>query len=166
MRHRILSMVILSAWVLCFVGCSPSEETVSGEAVRAPEEFKKTDDTQTVVPSTDQPTDSVATQQGKVPARESESRDLPPPVRSDLPKKGAVMWSVQIGAFRAESGADQLFTDARTKFSVPVYKDYDSVSGLFKITVGSFQTREQAARFKEEVIQRGYPDAFIVEVYR
>jgi cell division septation protein DedD len=76
------------------------------------------------------------------------------------------MWSVQIGAFKAEAGATSLLNEAKAKMNQPVYKDYDPVSGLYKVTIGSFQTREQATQFKEEVIGKGYSGAFSVEVRR
>ena len=79
---------------------------------------------------------------------------------------GAMMWSVQIGAFKAESGAFQLVSEAKNKFKQPVYKQYDPVSGFYKVTVGSFQTHDQAAQFKSEVQAKGYQDAFLVEVRR
>ena len=76
------------------------------------------------------------------------------------------MWSVQLGAFKNDAGALQLVDEIKQKFNQPVYKNYDPVSGYYKVTLGSFQSREDATRFRLDVQSRGYPDAFIVEVPR
>ncbi|MBR9978204.1 MAG: SPOR domain-containing protein [Bacteroidetes bacterium] len=88
-----------------------------------------------------------------------------PPSTTDT-HGGSMMWSVQIGAFKTESGAFSLVEEAKQKFNQPVYKRYDPVTGFYKVTLGSFPAREQAANFKAEVQSRGYPDAFTVEVAR
>lgn len=76
------------------------------------------------------------------------------------------MWSVQLGAFKSEAGALQLIGEVKQKFNQPVYKRYDAVTGFYKVTLGSYQTRDDASRFKLDVQSRGYPDAFVVEVAR
>ena len=77
-----------------------------------------------------------------------------------------MMWSVQIGAFKSEAGALQLVEELKQKFNQPVYKRYDPATGYYKVTLGSFPTREAATQYKAEVQSRGYPDSFIVEVAR
>jgi hypothetical protein len=59
-----------------------------------------------------------------------------------------------------------LIEDLKKKFNQPLYKRYDPVTGYYKVTLGSFPTREQAAEYKLEVQSRGFPDAFTVEVAR
>ena len=163
---RSVAFLALLAWI----GCSSSEEAgkdTSGQ--------KTTE------------TPSVEARPVSVPAGDAQKTMEPPPPMKEMPpprqetpstkddqqtteqkpqRPGIMMWSVQIGAFKQEAGAMQLFDDVKSKFNQPVYKDYDPVSGFYKITVGSFQTREQAGALKAEVQAKGYPDAFTVEVRR
>jgi cell division septation protein DedD len=173
MKTLTARFIVATAMCVWIAGCSGSEETAGG-GERAPEGFRTVDKEEVVIPASETPPD-VATEappkeaEAAVPQRHPSSA----PENADAPQRtkdpvrsGVMMWSVQIGAFRAEAGADQLFSEVRNKFSHPVYKDFDAVSGLYKVTVGSFPTREQAARFKEEVLDRGYTGAFAVEVMR
>lgn len=100
-------------------------------------------------------------QQETVPAAAA-----PEAAPSAAPNAGSMMWSVQLGAFKSEAGAFQLIEELKQKFNQPVYKRYDPVTGYYKVTLGSYQTREKAGEFKLDVQSRGYPDAFTVEVAR
>ena len=173
-RHTLLLVPFLAIAFLA-AGCSSSEEAAKTDDTSSPE-FQKTDKQEVVLPTTETPPGS------KLEDIQSTEKNVPvvdpnPEVQKDAQpeqiqksaegqKKGLLMWSVQLGAFKAESGAMQLVAEAKGKFNQPVYKDFDPVSQLYKVTVGSFQTREQASQFKEEVIGKGYAGAFSVEVRR
>ncbi len=173
MKTLTVRLIVATAMCVWIAGCSGSEETAGG-GERAPEGFRTVDKEEIVIPATETPPDVApeapsrepeAAAPQRNPAGAPEDADAPPRAKDPV-RSGVMMWSVQIGAFRAEAGADQLFAEVRGKFSHPVYKDFDAVSGLYKVTVGSFPTREQATRFKEEVLDRGYTGAFAVEVMR
>ncbi|MDT8324714.1 MAG: SPOR domain-containing protein [Bacteroidota bacterium] len=180
-----LSVVILGA-------CSSSEELESsGNAGQDDGSFQKVDREESIIPETDEPVEievvedeavseaeavPVRTQQDAAARQEKQApavQEVPPapaptpvPAPAVAPRSGAMMWSVQLGAFKSESGAFELVDELRKKFNQPVYKRYDAATGYYKVTLGSFQEREQAAAFKADVQSRGYPDAFTVEVAR
>jgi cell division septation protein DedD len=167
---------------LLFWGCSSSEETESKEEKQPPREFKQVEPQKETLPKTDAPDmekPEMPSTEKNVPADQQNKPDAgqqqreSTPVEKEQPQQqqphagsGAMMWSVQIGAFKAESGAFQLVNDAKNKFKQPVYKQYDPISGFYKVTVGSFQMKDQASQFKVEVQAKGYQDAFLVEVRR
>ena len=174
-----LFFTFLCGVALFAAGCSSSEETAKQDGTSTSGEFQRTDKEQAVIPSTDTPPssrkDDIPSTERNTPTRTTEREAATETVITKQPelsrqpdptKTGALMWSVQIGAFKAEAGANSLLNEAKAKMNQPVYKDYDPVSGLYKVTIGSFQTREQATQFKEEVIGKGYSGAFSVEVRR
>ncbi|MDX9758024.1 MAG: SPOR domain-containing protein [Bacteroidota bacterium] len=120
------------------------------------------------------PADVPATTPSTPPARQEPAQDRSvqtppatvPAASQEPPRAGTMMWSVQVGAFKSEAGAFQLIEELKKKFNQPLYKRYDPVTGYYKVTLGSFPTREQATEYKLEVQSRGYPDVFTVEVAR
>jgi cell division septation protein DedD len=171
---------------LLLLACSSSDELSGTEQTgnEADRSFQRVDDgDEPVIPETDEPVrleivedEDVPGTERPVPVRVEASgqpaqpavQDASPEVATPAtqPHGGSMMWSVQIGAFKTESGAFTLVEEAKKKFNQPVYKRYDPVTGFYKVTLGSFPVREQAADFKAEVQSRGYPDAFTVEVAR
>ena len=158
--------------------------------------FQRIDNEEPIIPETDEPVMLEAVEDEDLPVTEKpvpvqpatipaetpstpparqESAPTPPaqpPQQSapaaaqEAPRAGSMMWSVQLGAFKSEAGAFQLIEELKLKFNQPLYKRYDPVTGYYKVTLGSFPTREQATEYKLEVQSRGYPDAFTVEVAR
>jgi cell division septation protein DedD len=193
-RITIAALPLLLAALLITGACSSSDELEGGTGTATEQgdgEFKKTATEETVLPATDKPaevkTTNTATEKQETeappddeslapasakpePAAAGTQKDAPvttpAAVTQQTAKTGAPMWSVQLGAFRQEGGATQLVTELKQKFNQPVYRNFDAASGFYKVTLGSFPNREQAASFKMEVQARGYPDAFVVEVTR
>ncbi len=191
MQHRrfySFLVILLSAFMLG--ACSSSEELdASGDAGQDDGRFQKVDREESIIPETDEPVeievveDEAEAATEAVPVRTAQDTPTPPktetpavqetapppapaPTPAVSPRSGAMMWSVQLGAFKNESGAFELVSELKKKFNQPVYKRYDAATGYYKVTLGSFQEREQAAEFKLDVQSRGYPDAFTVEVAR
>jgi cell division septation protein DedD len=172
--HTILflaaSLIVSSA----FIGCSSSEESTDDLGVPPQGEFQRIDADDEITPiitDTDASADGeLPTTEKNVPTRAPEPQPAAtqetPPAQQTQPARGMMMWSVQIGAFKVESCAIALVNEAKAKFNQPVYKDFDPVTNFYKVNVGSFSTREQAAQFKLEVQSKGYPDAFTVEARR
>ncbi len=168
-KLTILLMFVFGLAVLGFTGCSGSEESTEETQAVGFEEFQTVNaDTGIVVPATELPED--VSDDGETP---EEERETAPVQREEQAKPAAepissenLMWSVQIGAFRNEEGAFSTVNKARAVLNKPVYKNFDQATGLFKVTVGSFATREQALEFRSFCVQNGYPDAFIVQVKR
>jgi cell division septation protein DedD len=193
-RITLAALPLLLAALLVTSACSSSDELEGGTGATSEQsegEFKKTATDETVLPSTDKPPEkkpadaATEKQEAGVPADDESlapatanpgqaptgtQKDAPvttpAPVPQQAAKTGAPMWSVQLGAFRQESGATQMVTELKQKFNQPVYRSFDAASGFYKVTLGSFPNREQATAYKMEVQARGYPDAFVVEVTR
>lgn len=164
---QVLGKLLVILPLIILFGCSSSEETAKQENSETQEkgEFKKVDADDGGVMPEGEIQDTQQTEKNAPVVKEP----IPPPTEEPtqpMTKTGIIMWSVQLGAFKNESGAVQLVNEIKGKFNQPVYKDYDPVSGFYKVTLGSFQTREQASSFKAEVLSKGYPDAFTVEVRR
>ena len=170
-RSMIMFLAALAVGGLAFYGCSSSEEAGT-DASTSEQEFTATDSTADVLPDSDEPEpipgDVTPIDRDIRPPKDTlgaaggaAERETTAPART-----GLMMWSVQIGAFKAESGALQLVNEAKKKFNQPVYKEYDPVSGFYKVNIGSFSKRDEASLFKTDVQAKGYPDAFTVEVRR
>ena len=172
--------------------CSASEE-IDGTDQQASQKdgtFERVDkQEEPIIPETEEPVTLEAVEDEDVPAvgkpvpvRTADSEPPAPPssrqepeqqqeaqpdtAPATAPRAGSMMWSVQLGAFKSEAGAFQLIEELKKKFNQPVYKRYDPASGYYKVTLGSYPTREAATEFKLDVQSRGYPDAFTVEVAR
>lgn len=181
-KIQLISIVLCMTLMMFFAACSGSEETKKDESTTSGE-YTKTDKDDPSVPKTETPPTGTAkkseqelpttekdlpksdTPPPKIETPSTTPQQIPPPITT-APKTGQIMWSVQIGAFKNEPGALQVANEARTKFSQPIYKDFDPVTGFWKVNIGSFATRDQATKFKSDVQAQGYPDAFCVEVRR
>ncbi len=168
-KLTILLILVFGLAGLGFTGCSGSEESTEETQAVGFEEFQTVDaDTAVVAPDTELPEDvsdqdEAPVEQQETPAVQADEQAKPiaEPISSEN-----LMWSVQIGAFRNEEGAFSTVNQARASLNKPVYKNFDEATGLFKVTVGSFATKEQAQEFRSFCVKNGYPDAFIVQVKR
>lgn len=188
-----MKVVCLLLTTAALSACSSSDE-LSGADQQQPAQnqsgaFQAIDKEEPIIPETDEPItlepvadEDVPVTEKPVPVKAAEPVKQPPvtpPSRQESmqqtapaatpaasPQSGSMMWSVQLGAFKSEAGAFQLIEDLKKKFNQPLYKRYDPVTGYYKVTLGSFPTREQAGEYKLEVQSRGFPDAFTVEVAR
>jgi cell division septation protein DedD len=179
-------LTLFLAVSLILSACSSSDE-LGREDDGDSTEFEQVDEAmEPVIPATQAPGEQAeqeAAQKENVEVTVDEDvqpappahQETPPPAATapqtseppqSAPRAGMRMWSVQLGAFRSEAGALELVNQLKQRFNQPVYKNYDTASGLHKVTLGSFAERDQATTFKEEVQGQGYPDAFIVEVTR
>jgi cell division protein FtsN len=184
MKQRAWIVLTLSFVVVLVIGCSSSDELSASDQSEKETNtaFERIDDEESIIPETDEPVEievvedePIPEREQNVPVRSSAGTQEKTPVETVKPtpvqptvtsQSGAMMWSVQLGAFKNESGAFELVEDLKKKFNQPVYKRYDAVTGYYKVTLGSYQTREQATAFKLDVQSRGFPDAFTVEVAR
>jgi len=189
-QRHLLRFLVLCLSLVLLGACSSSEELDSSKNADTEEaSFQKVDKEESIIPETDEPVEIEMVEDEEAPAvepvpirqeqpespaverqapavQESTPAPVAPPTPSVAPRSGAMMWSVQLGAFKNESGAFELVDELKKKFNQPVYKRYDAATGYYKVTLGSFQSRENAAEFKTDVQSRGYPDAFTVEVAR
>ena len=73
-------------------------------------------------------------------------------------------YSVQVGAYKMQDNADRVAQLAKERFTQQVYTYPDKVSGLFKVMIGNFVTKDEARKFRDEMAQRfpsDYKDAWV-----
>jgi cell division protein FtsN len=76
-------------------------------------------------------------------------------------------YAVQVGAYQNKDNADRVAGLARERFSVSVNTIYDKTSALYKVLVGSFTTKDDARRFRDEMLQKypgDYKDAWTTDI--
>jgi cell division protein FtsN len=139
---QIVRFLILSVSVIFLVvnGCTPIKETRDDQQGTTRQQPKQ--DTLQVTETPTTPTD----------AQPSET--------------GQYYFTVQLGSFRDMKNAESLQQKATKVLGQTVNSEYDSISQLYKVTVGKFMFKEDAAAFRESCVKLGYKDAFVTEVRR
>jgi cell division protein FtsN len=87
-----------------------------------------------------------------------------PPYETAVQQSG---FTVQIGAYQKQENADRVASLARERFTVTVNTILDKTSGLYKVLVGSFTTKEQARSFRDDMVQKypsDYKDAWTTDI--
>jgi cell division septation protein DedD len=98
----------------------------------------------------------------------AEVKVMPPAVMEPTtPTAPMILYAVQIGAFESEGNAVRAEQLIRARYTQPVRKYFDEATRLYKVSVGSFPTKDQALEFRK-LLNEKYPgeylDAWIVEV--
>lgn len=154
----LLSSIPVFLLSLCLAGCTASEET----------EYEYEDEVETqppppnVVVKKDTAEVKVVTPAITEPEK-SPKPAVPPPVVSTP----VMVYAVQIGAFEIPENADGVEQVAKWRFTLPVRKYYDGETNLYKVTVGSFASKDEALEWRK-ILNEKYPgeyrDAWIVEI--
>jgi cell division protein FtsN len=72
-----------------------------------------------------------------------------------------IYYAVQIGAYRLPLNAERTRRLAQERFAdMESHTEFNPDEGLYKITIGSFETYEQARTFREQMIKH-YPSEYI-----
>ena len=151
-QFRNLLFTLTAASLALYIGgCSASEETEKEEGVKQE------------APAEKQPTMKKDTAEVKVvPPAKSE------PMKEAATEGAAVMvYGVQVGAFESSENAGRVERALKARFSQPVHRFYDETTKLYKVSVGSFATKDQALEFRKTLNEKypgEYNDAWIVEV--
>jgi cell division protein FtsN len=100
----------------------------------------------------------------------AEVKVVPPAVTEPAaPATATVLYAVQIGAYENDSNAQHAEQLIAVRFSQPVRKYFDETTKLYKVSVGSFPTKDQALEFRKLLNEKypgEYQDAWIVEVQK
>lgn len=75
-------------------------------------------------------------------------------VSSSTASEGGMTYKVQLGAYSSQPN--------KSKFSGVSNVSIDQVNGLYKVTCGSFKTKEDAIRYRDELTAKGF-NGFIVK---
>ncbi len=76
----------------------------------------------------------------------------------------AVIFAVQVLATADSVKARRMAQQLVQQFEVPVRVMAED--RLWKVVLGAFLTRNQASQFRERVVQNGYPDAWITQIFQ
>jgi cell division septation protein DedD len=100
----------------------------------------------------------------------AEVKVVPPGVTEPVaPTTPMVLYAVQIGAYENDTNAQHAEQLIRARFTQPVRKYFDETTRLYKVSVGSFPTKDQALEFRKLLNEKypgEYQDAWIVEVQK
>jgi cell division septation protein DedD len=136
------------------IGCSSSRQSSAGTSTE---------------PSTAAPAETPA----KEEAVKSDTLDVKmedeqkPQYESNAWPSQSGAYAVQVGAYKMQDNADRIVAMTRERFSVAVNSILDRTSGLYKVMVGNFTTKDEARRFRDEMVQRypnDYKDAWVSEI--
>jgi cell division septation protein DedD len=150
---RIFFVIIACTSVLLLAGCKGSEQSSTQTTQTSPttpkQEVKVSDKVDTV---------NVTMQNSQKPSYEPSTT-----VSSSIPSSG---FSVQIGAHKMQDNAARVAQLAKERFGNQVYTYQDKATGLYKVAVGQFVTKDEARKFRDEMAQRfpgDYKDAWVSE---
>jgi len=146
--------LMATAGLLIFGGCGSSDDSASRDQ-SSPASTPAQQ--QTAPPAggvTSQPSDTLRTQaydpRGAVPAQ--------------LP---AGKFAVQVGAYKQQENAERVASLAKDRFGKNVYTIPDAASGLVKVYVGDFASKDEARRFRDDMALKyplDYKDAWVSEI--
>jgi len=76
-----------------------------------------------------------------------------------------VFYTVQLGAFQKISNVEKFEKVIKAKFpNLPLKTEQDANTGYYKVTVGKFETKDEAYRLRDYCVQQGYKDAWVTEL--
>ena len=145
---------VFSSW-----GCGSSEETSSTQETKPPQEAAARAAQETKTPPT---VDTLSTGVKELPKPVNDSRA---PVSAATLSSGK--FSVQIGAYKMPDNADRVAALAKERFGMNVYSVRDIVDDLYKVYIGDFTAKEEARKFRDEMVQKyptDYKDAWVSEI--
>ncbi len=149
---RSILIFALACGILLLMGCSSSKQASTTGEVAAPPQTEK------AAPPVD--TLTVDTRNAEKPAYESRT----PPSTAPVPPAGK--FTVQVGAYKMPDNADRIASLAKERFARPVYTILDKADNLFKVMIGDFLTKDDARRFRDDMVQKypsDYKDAWVSE---
>lgn len=159
MNKKIFSVFIIASFIsLLIFGCSASNvEERRGEISKEKQEIDtitvKTSDQSEITKEPDVPS--------KVDTNEIENEGkINPPVTEEN-----VFYTVQLGAFQKISNVEKFEKIIKSKFSnLPIKTEQDPNNGYYKVTVGKFNSKDEAYRLRDYCVQQGYKDAWVTEI--
>ena len=159
--NRISAVMLgVSLVVLSFAGCSSSDQSGGQqESQSAPPAKTAPTSAEEVTKKSD--TLNVNVQNTQRPAYNQQSPSGTQPV----PASGK--YSVQIGAYKQAENADRIASLARERFGKNVYTIPDKANDLYKVMVGDFAVKDDARKFRDEMVQKfpnDYKDAWVSEL--
>ncbi|MBI5216227.1 MAG: SPOR domain-containing protein [Ignavibacteriae bacterium] len=160
MNRFLVAIIGLLIIALSFIGCSSSEETQSEK--EATDKQVQQEQAQELPPPP--PSDTIEAVANEV---QQETQQLNQTQTTTQEVTGT--YAVQVGAFKVTETADQIASLARSRFSMQVKSIFDKETGLTKVLVGGFATKDEARAFRDQLARQfpeDYKDAWVTELPR
>ncbi len=160
MKNTVL-LYAVTAILGMFWGCATSEETSADELYIPPEARRER-----IVTKRDTVVVKVVP-----PAKVDTTRSLPPPsVQAEQKETStSAVFTIQVGAFGNELNARRWEEQTKEILKMPTYIEHDIRGNIYRVTIGTFISREQAAEIVRDIRQRFpnmYRDAWVIESLR
>ena len=170
--NRLYSALISLFFIasLSFFGCSSSEP--SKQEKEATDKQVQQQSTPVPVP-TAQKSDTIDVKQQQPAKGEQEQTQQSPtttPQTQPMTQPAdttAGNYAVQVGAFKMGDKAEQIAATARDRFKMNVKTYLDKETGLTKVLVGSFASKDEARVFRDQIAKQfadDYKDAWVTEI--
>jgi cell division septation protein DedD len=166
-QKNLFILICCVIFALMLWGCSTSEESEKDQSTPPPPPAKvekKAAPAPVQEAAKDTVTAETKTEVVNPPQKATET--IPPPVTvsHELPKGN---FSVQIGAFSIPEKAEQWASLAKSRFGKSVYTLKDEKTNNTKVLVGEFDVKDEARKFRDQIVQQfpdDYKDAWVFEV--
>ena len=159
-KYFIFLLAIFSLAVF-MVGCSASKpEERKGEISEVKPAVETKPAVEPKAAETKEPVQPVVVKEPETPSK----------VETPAPEKQAqtetvksVSYTVQLGAFKEIADVEKFEKIIKSKFTLPIKTEPDTKTGTYKVTVGKFDTKEDAYKVRDYCVQQGYKDAWVTE---
>src|SRR6266852_3073550 len=147
LKFTLLSLSIVT--ILTFAGCGSSDKTTEGQD-------QKTSTPVTTSKSGEQPSQGGVSKSDTLNVNVQNAQKPPYDQSAFSQSTPTGKFAVQIGAYKMADNAERVASLARERFKKNVYTIPDKVADLYKVMVGDFGAKDEARRFRDEMVQQ-YP---------
>lgn len=152
-QHCCLLLFVTGLFALsAFSGCGTSEPPATKSSPPAV--------------STEQPTPPPVVRNEPPPAPTPDEQKVTPPATPQETHQSG-NFAVQLGAYKQQESADRIAGLAKERYNRMVSITYDNSAGLYKVSIGSFPSKDDARRFRDTMVQQyptDYKDAWVSEI--
>lgn len=163
---KYLLNVLLTLPIIFVLGCSSSKKTSDAEQ-QPQSEVRETLPPAPVTENTAKiDTLDVAIESNTKVAYEPTISNPPtPPAQKPVFKNIIGNFSIQIGAFQADVNSLQYAHIAKNKLDTDVFNIFDKGINLYRVMVGSFETKEAAHQYRDQLVKNfpEYKDAWVID---
>ncbi len=155
---------------LIVFGCSSSSETQQEKEATDAAAKTNTDVTTQVATEQEKAKDTIEATTKEETQAIPQTEQTPEPantMQEMAPNMSSGSYAVQIGAFKMSETAEEIGSLAKNRFNVNVKTFLDRETGLTKVLIGSFATKDEARAFRDQIAKQfseDYKDAWVTEI--
>jgi septal ring-binding cell division protein DamX len=71
------------------------------------------------------------------------------------------VYTVQLGAFKSVRNVETFEKLIKSKFTLPIKTEFDDQSKFYKVSVGEFNSKDEAYELRDFCVKNGYKDAWV-----